>query len=99
MRLEVFSLYDGKLGAHMQPFFAGSAGVAVRNVITAAEDPKTMFGKYPADFTLFHIASFDDSDGKFDVKTPLVSLGTVLELIPKKGPVSVPDSGFDPRER
>lgn len=84
MRTEVFTLYDGKLGAHMQPFFSGSAGTAIRSVIATASEPNTVFARFPADFTLFHVATFDDQNGKFEAKVPAVSLGTVLELMPKK---------------
>jgi hypothetical protein len=82
-KLKVFSVYDSKVEAYLQPFFLRSRGEAVRAFTDACRDPKTQFAQYPADFTLFEIADYDDVDGSLLPHSVKVSLGSSLELISK----------------
>lgn len=70
MRLEVFCIYDAATGAFMQPFFARSKGEALRSFTELANDPKTSVHKYPSDYTMFLLGSWDDGGGIFDTAPP-----------------------------
>lgn len=79
MKIQIFAVYDASTQMYAQPNFLASTLVAKRMWPEAANDPNTQIGKYPQDFTLFHLGEYDDETGKFtNLHTP-VSLGTALE--------------------
>lgn len=83
MLLQVFSIYDSKVEAYLQPFFAPTKGAAIRYFSDAIADPQHQFFKHCEDFTLFHLGSYDDSGGLFDCDAP-VSVGNAVEFKPKE---------------
>lgn len=92
----IYSIYDTKICAYMPPFFAITDGEAVRYVRGAVEDPNTMLNKYPEDYTLFCLGSFDDESGEVvSLATPRSVLGIiVLKSLNEKHKPSV--AGLDP---
>lgn len=91
MKLLVFSVYDTKVGAYAQPFILRSTGEALRGWIDVVNSKDTQFNKHPEDFTLFHIADYDEESGMFtNLKTPQ-SLGLALEYI-KSNPQPSPEN-------
>lgn len=77
----IYSVYDAKIKAHVQPFFARSAGEAQRMLLAAARDPQTTLAQYPKDFTLFEHGEFDDGSGLITPHKVPLPLGSVEELI------------------
>lgn len=80
MKLKIFAVYDIAVGAYMQPFFLQSRGQALRAWLDTCSDPKTNMWAHPADYTLFEIGEYDESEGiltSYSVKT---SLGSALEM-------------------
>ncbi len=73
MELLMFSVFDSKCAAYMQPFFFNSRGQAIRAFTDLANDPNSMISKHAADFTLFSIGSYDDG-------TAIVTAGTHVNL-------------------
>ena len=84
MQLKIFTVYDAKVEAYLQPFYMQSKGAAIRAITECLNDPKHQFAKYPADYTLFEIGSWDDSNCKFDLHKAPVSLGVLLEFRSEK---------------
>lgn len=80
MVLKVFTIYDSKAEAYMQPFFMQTKGQAMRALVDTLEDPKTQFCKHPEDFTLFEIGTYDDQTGKFENLDAPVSIGNLVEF-------------------
>ncbi len=78
MRLLAFAVYDAKAGAYLRPFFANSAGEAIRSFGDAVNSD-TPFGKHPEDYTLFAVGSFDDSDALLQGEHH--ALGNALEMV------------------
>jgi hypothetical protein len=78
-----FSFFDSKAGYFSPPFFYPHRGQAIRTAIDLGSDPNTQIGRYPSDFSLFEIGTFDDQTGLFAPVTPL-SLGVVSALLPKE---------------
>jgi len=93
MILKIFAIYDAKAEAYSAPIFLHTTGLAIRSFIDAASDQSTNFCKYPADYTLFEIGTFDDSTGMIVQNKVHQSLGTALEHQIKK---PVPMGGFAP---
>lgn len=57
---QVFAVYDSKAKAYAQPFFQHSVPIAQRAFGAAVNDPALLLCKYPEDYTLFHIGTYDD---------------------------------------
>lgn len=76
MKLVIASVRDVKSEAYGRPFFVNSVGVAIRSfddeVNRAAED--NIMYHHPADFALFQIGTFDDSDGSIEPMIPKLLL-------------------------
>jgi hypothetical protein len=77
----VYSVFDTKASAFLQPFHAINNAVACRMIADAVAEPNHMFNKHAADFVLFELGEFDDTTGIFTSKTH-VNLGTLLTYIP-----------------
>lgn len=80
MIAKVFTVYDSKLQAYMQPFCAQTAGVAVRMFEQTVRDPNTVFAKHPGDFTLFEIGTYDDQVGAFQNLQAKIDLGNAIQF-------------------
>lgn len=60
---KIFSVFDSKAAAYVQPLFADTRALAVRMFQSAVCSSGHQFNMYAADFTLFEIGSFDDLSG------------------------------------
>lgn len=76
---KVFSVYDSKAEAYLQPFFMMSKGEAVRGFTDLANDANTCFGKHPEDYTLFEIGEYDNSEGHLVPLDAHISIGKAIE--------------------
>ncbi|AZL82864.1 nonstructural protein [Apis mellifera associated microvirus 23] len=71
MMLKMFSIRDSKAEVYYSPFFAKSHGEAERNFRELTNDQKSTVSKYPEDFDLYYLGTYDDSTGKLaPVDTP-----------------------------
>lgn len=73
----VYSIRDLKAEYYNRPFFARSEGEAIRIFVESAKD--NLLDRYPDDFKLFFIGTFDDNRAELDAVGP-VSIGTVSEV-------------------
>ncbi len=80
MILKIFTVYDSKAEAYLQPFFMPSAGVAMRAFGDLVNDMATQFYKHSADYTLFEIGSFDDQNAELSHLEAFINLGVGLEF-------------------
>ena len=62
---KVFTVYDDKSEAYLQPFFLDTVGQARRAITDCVNDVNHQFCKHPSDYTLFELGTFDDSTGEF----------------------------------
>jgi len=84
MMLSVFAIYDSGISTWMPPIFVRNKGEILRWFMEVSNDPQSKISKYPADYTLFEIGSWDDDKCKFDLlKTP-VSIGIAIEYVKVK---------------
>lgn len=75
MILQVYSVYDKAVNAFMQPFYARSAGEAIRSFTELANDGATNVSRYPLDYVLFRLGDFDDNSGLFTSGEPARLVG------------------------
>jgi len=88
MRFNIFAIFDDKARAYMTPFFLPENGQAMRAFSDAVNDMSSPVSRHPADYTLFRIASFDDSTGIITAESPHATLANGVQLVkPYKGPM------------
>jgi len=78
---KVFSVYDAKAAAYLQPFFAPNSAVAARMIERAVNDASTDFHRYAADYTLFEIGAYDSTSGLLVAAEKQINLGLLLTFV------------------
>lgn len=81
MLFKIFTVYDSKVEAYLQPFFMKSKGEAIRAFTEVCLDKNSNIAKYPHDFTLFELGSYDDSNATFNMYVTPISLGLGIEYL------------------
>jgi hypothetical protein len=87
---KIFSIYDEKAGAYLQPFFLDTVGQAERALLDCLADSNHNFSRHTADFTLFLLGEFDEQTGL--VTMSKMSLCNLVELKPTDNLVEFPES-------
>lgn len=85
---KIFSVFDAKAGAYLEPFFAPTRGVAIRSFSSAAQDPGHMFHRHCEDYTLFELGEFDEFAGEIrslNTPDPVISGHQVVALMKSEG--------------
>ncbi len=85
MLQNMFSIYDSKVEAFLQPFFMQTRAAAIRAVTDTVANPEHLFAKHPEDYTLFYLGSFEDQKAVFDLEPTPQSLAVLIELINNEG--------------
>lgn len=81
MLLEAFSVYDSKAAGFLTPFFLPNVGMAIREFSNCANDAGHAFCQNSADFTLYHIGTFDIDKGALKPLSIHVDLGKAASFI------------------
>ena len=61
--MKAYSIFDKKAGTYSNPVFCVSQGVALRMLMDLVSDQRTSIAKYPSDFALYEVGSFDEVSG------------------------------------
>lgn len=85
MKLQVFSVFDSKAEAFIQPWYSQTLGTAIRSFEAAVNTEAHDFQKHAGDYTLFHLGEFDQTLGQFTQLPAAVNLGLAVNFI-KEGP-------------
>jgi len=78
--LKLFTVYDSKTEAFIQPFYELTTAAALRSFAEAANTEKHAFSKSGADYTLFELGTFDQTNAKFAILDAPINLGLALML-------------------
>lgn len=78
----IYSVYDSKAEAWLQPFYCVNNAVAIRSFAHAANDAQHDFFRYAGDFALFELGTFEDSTS--EIKSLQVPENLGLASIHKK---------------
>jgi len=62
----VLAVYDEKAEAFAAPFFQQSDVLALRAFMAAARDPESLLYKFPRDYGLYKLGTYDDNTGRFE---------------------------------
>lgn len=75
MELKIYSIRDSKGEFYHPPFYSRTHAEAERNFAQLTSDDKSMISKYPQDFDLYYLGTFDQNLGK------IVSLDTPHHIV------------------
>lgn len=85
----VYSVKDIKSELFANPFIQENNAVAIRNFGTACEDEKSKLNKYPEDFVLHHIGTYNFTSGAIEPSNPS-AISTASEFVTQTTPTIVP---------
>lgn len=77
--MRIFSIYDSKAEAYIQPFFTHNKATAIRSFTQAAQDENSQFSQHAADYTLMQIGEWNETTGEIVADETKTNLGTALE--------------------
>lgn len=75
MKLLLTAIYDHKVMAFTSVMTFRAKGEAIRSFSDAVADKNSMLSRYPADYSLMHLGTFDDNTGGVD---PLMVPETII---------------------
>lgn len=78
---KVFGVRDSKALAFLQPFFAVTAGAAIRAFTDAVNEGNSPLSKHPGDYILYELSDFDDATGSFVCLGQIKMLGTGSDYV------------------
>lgn len=67
MKTEIYTIRDAKAEAFLPPIFSQNEAVCFRSIEDCLLDPDHQFTRHPQDYAVYHLGSFDDQTGKFDL--------------------------------
>lgn len=79
--MKIFTIYDSKAEAYLQPFFSPTKATATRDFQQAAQDEKSAFHTHAADYTLMQIGAWNEQTGTLSVDETKSNLGTALDYM------------------
>ena len=89
MKLKIYSVYDSKAQAYLQPFYMPSRGAALRAWGDAVNDNNGQFKKHAGDYSLFELGEFNDENGTFEIDIQRTNLGNGVEFLERKEPQDI----------
>lgn len=71
MIYQAYSVRDSKTSIMHPPLFKSSEGEAQRDFHALVNDPQSLPGKYPSDYSLWHVGTFDGASGELSHMVPI----------------------------
>lgn len=68
----MFSVFDAKARVFSSPFLSTNEDTAIRDFKRAATDPQTDICRFPSDYDLYRLGTFNDENSDFELITPPV---------------------------
>lgn len=81
MKVNLYAIHDSKACAYANPFPMHTDGLAIRSFMQACLSQETNFSKYPLDFTLFRIGTYDDETSLIKSEAPPEMLLTASQAL------------------
>lgn len=80
-KLEMYSIFDAKAKAYIEPFFSINDETA-RREFAHTINGEGAFNEFTEDYALFSLGTFDQTEGVFDIKSPShVANGVTLKTV------------------
>jgi len=81
MVYQVFSVRDSKGELFAAPFCMSNVALAIRKVSEFVNNPGSELSKYPGDFTLYHIGTFDEVSGVLTALSPVKLINVLSDFV------------------
>lgn len=91
--MKLFAVLDVKANFFMSPFADRDTVSALRGFEIGANDPKSTFNRFPDDFALCELGSFDSDTGRIELHSSPLNLATARVLIKQRPVLSSVDNG------
>lgn len=84
--LQAYAVLDTKAGLHLPPYFVQNESLAIRTLSDLITRSDSVVARYPADFKLYYIGTFDESSGiiQSDVPKHVCDAEEIAKLITKQ---------------
>ncbi len=82
--MQICTVYDSAAIRYLEPFFAPTIEFAIRGFREAVNREEHQFNKFPADYTLFSVGSFQPETGEIVGHSP-ISLGVAITFLDHPG--------------
>lgn len=82
--MKIFAIKDLKIGSFTKPFVDTHEQNAIRGFEQVINDKQSMYAKYPEDFELWKIGSFNDESGKVEGNIQCLTNGMALQKQPEE---------------
>lgn len=79
--MKLFCMYDSKASFFMQPFPENSTVSALRGFDLAVNGKDSIFSRYPDDFCLMELGTFDQQTGQITLHAIPQNLGTARTVL------------------
>lgn len=89
-KLRIFSARDSKIKLFLPPFFNLHLGQALRMWEDAVNQEGTQVNKFPTDFCLYEIGTYDEDTGIFENHPQHVMVASALDVLKKPKPLANP---------
>lgn len=76
--MKIFSVFDDKAEAFLNPMFFPTTAYAIRVFATTANQADHDFHKYAADYTLFELGTWSEHSGEITMHPQHINLGNAL---------------------
>lgn len=93
MKLHIFTVHDSKAEAYLQPFFALTVGMALRDWRSACNDQDHQFHRHAGDYNLFELGTYEQQTAKFEIHDSPINHGLALSQLTT--PVDLQDAKID----
>ena len=94
---KMYSIRDAKAEIFKPPFFKSTHGEAERDYRTLCNDTQSLVNRYPEDFDLWFIGTYDDTSGKMESLATPQHIIKAVQCIQNSTPQLVPNLG-DPAQ-
>ena len=79
MKTKIYTIYDSKAKAYLNPFFQPEDGTAIRIFSDCINSKDHPFAKHPEDYTLFNIGAWADNTAILVMNEAPINLGNGIE--------------------
>lgn len=79
MNMEIFTVFDQAAKSYLEPFFTPTIEAALRVFKEACTREGHQFQKFPEDYVLFHVGSWDGKEGMVTPGTMPVKIAMALD--------------------
>lgn len=70
MQINMYSIFDVASETFGQPFLMNTDTLAARSFYEASQNPSTPIHKYPQEYVLYKVGSFDEDEGMLHPQEP-----------------------------